>query len=144
MEQLTIIFWSIELTLLVLVGLFIVLIYFVRKNIHSMEDFKTRLLQHSSGEEPESFNTEKADKWFEKGELTALNHYCESFIAKSPNSVHANWYFGLSHYNQGDYEAARTYFEQVIRINPLWRDGAVVYLQEIAEKIGRPNQETLH
>lgn len=144
MQEFSLILISIELTLLLLAGLLVVMIYWVRKNYNNMKALKTLLLQQQELEEPERFNTEKAEQWFETGDLTALNHYCERFMNDSPNSVHANWYFGLSHYNQGDYEAARTYFEQVIRINPLWRDGAVVYLQEIADKIGLLHQKTLH
>lgn len=98
----------------------------------------------SSPTEQENFDGEQAEKWFEKGDLKALNQYCEAFIKNAPNSVHANWYYALSHYNQGDYTIAREYFENVIRINPLWRDGAVVYLQEIADKIGFSNQQILH
>lgn len=144
MQQLLIIFVTIEVTLLALVGLLVVMVYLAKKNSRLIDDLKERLLQQQNEEEQERFNTEKAEKWFEKGDLQSLTSYCERFIADSPNSVHANWYFALSHYNQGDYEAARTYFEQVIRINPLWRDGAVVYLQEIADKIGLPSQQTLH
>ncbi|PID66080.1 MAG: hypothetical protein CR975_04780 [Gammaproteobacteria bacterium] len=118
------------------------LIYSLRKNTLMM-----RLLHQQmerDGESNERFNGEQAEKWFEKGELQALNQYCEGFIKDCPNSVHANWYYALSHYNQGDYEVARQYFENVIRINPLWRDGAIVYLQEIADKIGFPDNRTLH
>lgn len=92
----------------------------------------------------ERFNGEKAEQWFEKGELKALNRYCESFIESFPNSVHANWYYALSHFNQGDYDVAREYFENVICINPLWREGASVYLQEINNRTAAQVNRTVH
>lgn len=138
-------YWVIELTLLVLIVAALLLIYHLRQNTLAMKQILAKAIQENRAEEEiERFNGEKAEQWFEKGELQSLNSYCEQFFKETPNSVHANWYYALSHYNQGDYEVAREYFENVIRINPLWRDGAVVYLQEIAEKIGLPRSQLLH
>lgn len=136
-------FLAVELTALVTVVVLCVLIYTLRKNtlmMHALRDS----IERSDEPEAQFFNREQAEQWFETGDLRALNQYCEGFIKTAPNSVHANWYYALSHYNQGDYELAREYFENVIRINPLWRDGAVVYLQEIANKIGLPDSRTVH
>lgn len=138
-------YWVIELTLLVLIVAALLLIYHLRQNTLAMKQILAKAIQENRAEEEiERFNGDKAEQWFEKGELQSLNSYCEQFFKETPNSVHANWYYALSHYNQGDYEVAREYFENVIRINPLWRDGAVVYLQEIAEKIGLPRSQLLH
>ncbi len=140
-------FWAIELTALVLIITLCLLIYSIRQNTRVLQGLRDNLLntdEENSTKENEHFNGEQAEKWFEKGELQILRQYCENFIENAPNSVHANWYCALSHYNQGDYVIAREYFENVIRINPLWRDGAIVYLQEIAEKVGHINQQILH
>lgn len=136
-------FWAVEITAFVGIVVMCVLIYSLRQNTLMLHHFREQPDENDI-EQTERFNGEQAEKWFEKGDLQALSGYCEAFIKDSPNSVHANWYYALSHYNQGDYEVAREYFEQVIRINPLWREGAVVYLQEIADKIGFPNSQTLH
>lgn len=137
-------FWLTELTLFVLMIVIGLLIYTLRQNTLVMEQLREAFADNEKDNEVERFNGEQAEKWFEKGNLSALNQYCEQFIKETPNSVHANWYYALSHYNQGKYEVAREYFENVIRINPLWRDGAIVYLQEIAEKIGLPHSRSLH
>lgn len=140
-------FWAIELTVLALIAAMCVLIYSVRQNTIIINRLQEKLAENISDDdesEIERFNGEQAEKWFEKGNLGELNKYCEQFFKETPNSVHANWYYALSHYNQGEYEVAREYFENVIRINPLWRDGAVVYLQEIADKIGVPHSRALH
>lgn len=139
-------FWAIELTAVVLIAVMSLLIYGLRKNTLLLQE----LVQRSRNEfaeqmgESEFFNSEQAEKWFEKGDIKQLTQYCERFIKETPNSVHANWYCGLGHYNKGEYQLARDYFEKVIRINPLWREGAVVYLQEIANKIGTTHSSTLH
>lgn len=135
-------FWVIEITLLIAIAVACILIHSLRKNTLFIKNLH-EVMERNEAEE-ERFNGEQAEKWFEKGELKMLDSYCERYIKDSPNSVHANWYYALSHYNQGDYEIAREYFENVIHINPLWRDGAMVYLQEIANKIGIPENRTLH
>ncbi|MGY0400019.1 MAG: tetratricopeptide repeat protein [Ostreibacterium sp.] len=137
-------FWAIELTALVAIVTLCILIYAIRQNTLTLRSLNDRVKFQDEKEEVEQFNSDKAEKWFEKGDIKALKTYCKRFIEQTPNSVHANWYYALGYYNQGDYEAAREYFENVIRINPLWRDGAIVYLQEIAEKIGLPDTQTLH
>lgn len=139
-------------TFIVLISLLVLLVlsmasmvYALLKNAAVMRQLQEAIEQgEDASSNAEQFSSDKAEKLFEKGENKALNDYCKRFIKEMPNSVHANWYYALSHYNQGEYELAREYFENVIRINPLWRDGAVVYLQEIAEKIGLPNSQTLH
>lgn len=139
--------WATEITALVLIVVLCLVIYALRENTLAVSRLRERIgNDDNSNEENEYFNGEQAEKWFEKGEIKQLNNYCARFIESSPNSVHANWYYALGHYNQGDYEIAREYFENVIRINPLWRDGAIVYLQEIADKIGHNhnNSITLH
>lgn len=120
------------------------LINTLQKNTEVLELLQVSLDQQADDTEEKRFNSDKADKWFEAGEISELNRYCEQFIADTPNSAQANWYYALANYNQGDYEVAKEYFENVIRINPLWRDGAVVYLQEIASKIGGSSNRTLH
>lgn len=139
-------FWAIELTALALVVVMCVLIYSLRKNTLLLQELVKRAHHEFAEQQSESefFNSEQAEKWFEKGEISQLTQYCERFIKETPNSVHANWYCGLGHYNKGEYELARNYFEKVIHINPLWREGAVVYLQEIANKIGTPPALTVH
>lgn len=137
-------FFAVEITVLVLITVICLLIYTLRQNTLVMNQLRENLLDSNKEPEAERFNGEQAEKWFEKGNLSELNSYCEQFFKETPNSVHANWYYALSHYNQGDYEVAREYFENVIRINPLWRDGAVVYLQEIAEKIGTLHSRSVH
>lgn len=144
MEQATSIFWAIEITAFVAIVVMCALIYTLRQNTMMLHHLREQVDSDEAQPPEERFNGEQAEKWFEKGELQNLNRYCEGFIKDSPNSVHANWYYALSHYNCGDYELAREYFENVIRINPLWRDGAVVYLQEIADKIGFPDSRTVH
>ncbi len=118
------------------------LAYFLYQNTDVLKAIHDSVKHHD--DKHEQFNIEQAEKWFEKGEIKALKQYCEQFIKEKPNSVQANWYCGLSHYNQGDYILAKKYFENVIRINPLWRDGAIVYLQEIAERVGLTGSTTLH
>lgn len=140
----TITFWALELTTTVLIIVLCLLMYQLRKNTQRLQNLSDKIHSANDDKEQEQFNGEQAEKWFEKGELNELDRYCEGFIKQSPNSVHANWYYALSHYNQGDYIIAREYFEKVIHINPLWREGAIVYLQEIAEKIGLPQTTTLH
>lgn len=144
MEQLTSIFLAVEITAFVAIVVMCLLIYSLRKNTLMLQYLQQQADNHDAQIAEEYFNGEQAEKWFEKGDLQALNRYCEGFIKDSPNSVHANWYYALSHYNCGDYETARKYFEQVIRINPLWRDGAVIYLQEIANKAGFSDSRTVH
>ncbi len=136
-------FWAMEMTVLVAILVMCVLIYTVRKNTLALKSLREDA-ERGEGLVEERFNGEQAEQWFEQGDFQALTRYCESFIKNAPNSVHANWFYALSHYNQGDYEIAREYFENVIRINPLWRDGASIYLQEIADKIGFSDHRTLH
>ncbi|PID65444.1 MAG: hypothetical protein CR975_07115 [Gammaproteobacteria bacterium] len=138
-------FLAMELIVLVLIVVICLLIYVLRKNTMLLQQLVKKVdSDPSEQQQAEFFNSEQAEKWFEKGEITQLTQYCERFIKETPNSVHANWYCGLGHYNQGDYELARDYFEKVIRINPLWREGAAVYLQEIADKIGLPPSSSIH
>lgn len=85
--------------------------------------------------QPETFSGDKADRMLEKGDMDELKQYCDRYFEDAPNSVHINWYYALANYNQGNYQEAQKYFKKVIRINPLWRDGAIVYLQEIAEHV---------
>jgi|GEM_PF-4342269 len=120
-----------------------ILIYTLLQNTNVMRQIRDNIELDTPSSEPERFSGEKAERLFEKGDIKQLQSYCEGFIKKSPNNVNANWYFAIAHYNKGDYRVAREYFEQVIRINPLWREGAIVYLQEIAEKIGLPNHNRL-
>lgn len=136
------VFGVMGVTIWVMIAVLCALIYTLRQNTLTINHLRHSIERNEEVEE--HFNGELAEKWFEKGDLKALNQYCEGFIKDSPNSVHANWYYAISHYNQGDYEIAREYFENVIRINPLWRDGAVVYLQEIANKTGLLHSRTLH
>lgn len=136
-------FLAVEITAFVAIAVMCVLIFNLRQNTQLLTQLREQA-DSDDAQENDRFNGEQAENWFEKGDLKALERYCENFIKKAPNSVHANWYYALSQYNQGDYEMAREYFENVIRINPLWRDGAVVYLQEIADKIGMPNSRTMH
>ncbi len=138
--------WSIELTGLSLLIAICFLIYSIRQNTLVLKNLGSKINKKDSKDKLDSdfFDSEQAEKWVEKGEIKQLTHYCESFMKETPNSVHANWYYALGRYNDGDYEVAREYFEKVIRINPLWRDGAVVYLQEIANKIGLPTAQTMH
>lgn len=146
MDSLTSYFWALELTVLALIIAICSLIYGLRKNTLLLKEIseKTQLIDDEQRGGSDHFNSEQAEKWFEKGEITRLTSYCEGFMKETPNSVHANWYCALGHYNKGEYEIARDYFEKVIRINPLWREGAVVYLQEIADKIGLPQSLRLH
>lgn len=137
--------WAIELTALFLVAVICFLIYSVRQNTNALKRIGDKITQGVKDKrDSDFFDSEQAEKWVEKGETKQLTQYCESFMKEIPNSVQANWYYALSRYNDGDYEIAREYFEKVIRINPLWRDGAIVYLQEIADKIGMPTAQTLH
>ncbi|PIE45313.1 MAG: hypothetical protein CSA45_02940 [Gammaproteobacteria bacterium] len=138
------IFWIAEATAVVLIMVMVAMVYAIYKNTLLLNHMIQRIQQRENERQQESFDGEQAERWFEKGELQRLNRYCEDYIKKTPNSVHANWYYALSHFNQGQYEIARQYFENVVRINPLWRDGAIVYLQEIAEKIGLPQSHSLH
>ncbi len=136
---------AIELVALALIVVLCLLIYELRKNTLLLK----RLTQSADNHRESTlgkdfFNAEQAEKWFEKGEINRLTKYCETFIKDTPNSVYANWYCGLGYYNKGEYELARDYFEKVIRINPLWREGAGVYLQEIANKIGFSESSTVH
>ncbi len=137
---------AIGLVSLVLIVVLCLLIYELRRNTLLLKRLSQSADSHrdASALGKNFFNAEKAEKWFEKGEINRLTKYCEKFIKDTPNSVYANWYCGLGYYNQGEYEIARDYFEKVILINPLWREGAVVYLQEIANKIGLPTSPTLH
>ncbi len=139
-------FWVLEITAVVAVMVMCLLIYTIRQNTLMLKRLSGTESDdsHSDTDVNEGFNARQAERWFEQGDMQSLSRYCEQFIQNAPNSVHANWFYALSHYNQGDYTIAREYFENVIRINPLWREGAVVYLLEIAEKIGRPEQLTIH
>lgn len=121
-----------------------ILTYALFQNTKVLKQIRDNTQRDDSPNDGDLFNGEQAEKWFETGDLSALTSYCEQFIKDKPNSVHANWYYALSHYNQGDYDTAKTYFENVIRINPLWRDGAIVYLQEIADRTGLAGSPTVH
>ncbi len=136
---------AIELIVLVLIVVVCLLIYELRRNTLLLQRLTQRADSNfSESVENDYFNSEQAEKWFEKGEINKLTKYCEQFIKETPNSVYANWYCGLAHYNKGNYEIARNYFEKVIRINPLWQEGASIYLQEISNKIGLPLSSTIH
>ncbi len=137
---------AIELVALTLIVVLCLLIYELRKNTLLLKRLTQTADTHrdTSALGKDFFNAEQAEKWFEKGEINRLTTYCEKFIKDTPNSVYANWYCGLGYYNQGEYELARDYFEKVIRINPLWREGAGIYLQEIDNKIGLPASSTVH
>ncbi|MBS9777463.1 MAG: hypothetical protein KGV50_01750 [Gammaproteobacteria bacterium] len=144
-EQFLSYFWALEITLIALLGAFCCLIYFVRQNTHAIQNITNKNKKKVTSDSDEIyFDSEKAEKLVENGEVSELSSYCEKFIQQTPHSVQANWYYAIGKYNSGQFEIAREYFEKVIRINPLWRDGAVIYLQEIAEKIGMPPSQTLH
>ncbi len=127
---------------LIAIFLLAMLVSTSRKNQKILKKISEKLEKNK--DKNEQFNVEQAEKWFEAGETKALTQYCEQFLKEKPNSSQANWYCGLSYYNQGDYLIAKDYFENVIRINPLWREGAGIYLQEIAEHIGVSPTTTLH
>lgn len=137
-------FLTLEIIAIVILLVMCMLIYALSQNTLVLKQLIEKLAHSIKEEDNEQFNGEQAEQWFEKGDLDTLNRYCEAFIKEAPNSVHANWYYALSHYNQGEYDIARQYFENVIAINPLWRDGAAVYLQEIAEKVGMPQTHVVH
>ena len=139
-------FWAIELTALALIVFICLLIYQLRQATLLLKrvDEKVSEISLKHSEEDDFFNIEKVEKWFEKGDIKSLKQYCECFIKENPNSVQANWYYALGQYNQGDYGLAKKYFEKVISLNPLWREGAIVYLQEIADKSGQKDFKTLH
>ncbi len=135
-------FWAVEMTAFVAIVVMCILIYTLRQNTLMLKRLCTN--DDSDIKTAVRFNGEQAEGWFEQGELKKLEHYCKDFIEQSPNSVHAHWFYALSKFNQGDYELAQEYFENVIHINPLWRDGAIVYLQEISERARLPNSRTIH
>lgn len=90
------------------------------------------LPQHNrQSQEDEGFSPEQADKLLEKGQFNELTHYCEAFYKEYPNSTQVNWYYALSYYNLGQYDLAKSYFSRVVKINPLWQDGANAYLHQI-------------
>ncbi|MPV85467.1 tetratricopeptide repeat protein [Ostreibacterium oceani] len=130
------VFNNLQIMAVVAIILLMIVSYALFKNTLSINRLQASI-QRDEMASNEQFNVDYADRLFDKGEIKTLSEYCEQYLDDNPNSVHVHWYYALAHYNTGDYEAARNHFENVIKINPLWKDGAMVYLQEIASKAGR-------
>ena len=83
-------------------------------------------LEHS----PE-FDTARAENLYARGQTDELITYCEAFQHEFPNEVHIYWYLGLAHFNRDQMTRAKLNFEQVVKLNPNWKDIVSGYLDEI-------------
>lgn len=139
---------SLQITILVfsavLVGLLLANFFLLNR----VSALLTKMAPNSSNrnDKDEGFSAEWADRLLEKGKFEELVRYCESLYKEYPHSTQLNWYYALSYYNLGEYELAKSYFTKVVKINPLWQDGANAYLHEM-DKMAQhaDNQDdTLH
>ncbi|WP_461535335.1 tetratricopeptide repeat protein [Spongorhabdus nitratireducens] len=91
---------------------------------------KTASLQETQEHSPE-FDPVRAEDLYARGQVEELITYCEAFQQEYPNDVQIYWYLGLAYFTRDEMSQARINFEQVIKINPNWKDPVSGYLAEI-------------
>lgn len=139
---------NLQITILVfavvLVGLLVANFFLLNRISALLTKMTPNQVKHS--EKDEGFSAEWADRLLEKGKFKELVRYCESLYKEYPHSTQVNWYYALSYYNLGEFELAKSYFTKVVKINPLWQDGANAYLHEM-DKMAQStdvHSDTLH
>ncbi|MGY0216184.1 hypothetical protein ACWJJH_02225 [Endozoicomonadaceae bacterium StTr2] len=86
--------------------------------------------QETQEHSPE-FDPVRAEELYARGQIEELMTYCEAFQQEYPNDVQIYWYLGLGHFNRDQMSLAKVNFEQVIKINPNWKEPVSGYLAEI-------------
>lgn len=86
---------------------------------------------------------ERADELFDSGKVDQLIDYASTCLDSYPNDIHARFYLGLAHFHKRNYSAALAEFDEVIRINPGWREHPLKpYLEEIQERLGAAMEQS--
>lgn len=81
-----------------------------------------------------TFNINRADELYHSGKIDGLIDYAKTCLDTYPNDIHARYYLGLAYFYQKNYAEALSAFEEVIRINPGWKEEPLgPYLAEISE-----------
>jgi len=89
--------------------------------------------------DPLKFDSKKANELYESGKTSQLIDYASTCITKYPNDIEARWYLGLAYFYARDFHSALEQFNEVIRINPGWKEDPVgPYLEEIEGQLSIP------
>jgi hypothetical protein len=87
---------------------------------------------------------DRAEELLLRDELTQLEELAQREIRTTPNNVEAHWYLALSFYHRDRMAEAKFEFQQVVRLNPSWRDAVYPYLEEIEQVLPTREFEVSH
>ena len=103
--------------------------YAERKN-----DTKSKTIKGDEENKPEpaiEFDSNYADELYMRNKLDELIEYCSQAQEVYVNDIYVYWFQGLAYFRMEEPVLAKKNFEQVLKINPNWKESVEGYLNEI-------------
>ncbi len=66
--------------------------------------------------------TNRADKYFERGDFDKLAEHCEEKLSKYPNHSNAIWWLARAKLEKRESAEAKLLFEKLLELEPGWRE----------------------
>ncbi|EMP4467043.1 hypothetical protein WD389_004535, partial [Vibrio vulnificus] len=99
-----------------------------------LKDKKQTEVSTETNELNDTFDPSVADDFYVSGQLEELIAYCEHYQLESPNAIHIYWFLGLAYFRRKEYVLAKVNFENVVGLNPNWKESVDGYLMAIEEE----------